>query len=133
MEIEKLSVYARGWQLDEKEVFDALESWEKSSPSLMEDRLLFYCYTCVLPKYASMERLYHGNWPKCPYCKKGMAIYDGDEFRSWRKRRADIIRTAIRRGLLRIFLETVEKCGGVKRWALLTNGILVVDSGYPAL
>jgi hypothetical protein len=76
-----------------------------------------------------MEKLYHDNWPKCPYCKRKIATCDGDEFRSWRKRRADIIRMTIRRGLLRIFLETAEKCGGVKRWALLTNGILVVDSG----
>jgi hypothetical protein len=44
MEIEKLSVYARGWQQDEKEILNALESWEKSSPSLMEDCLPFYCY-----------------------------------------------------------------------------------------
>jgi hypothetical protein len=129
MEIDKLPVYARGWiRLDEREILDALESWEKSSLPLWEDRLLFYCYSCGFPKYASMERLRHGHWPKCPYCKRRMAIYDDDELRRWRKKRADVIRAAISHGLLRIFSETAEKCGGVKKWALLTNGILLVDS-----
>jgi hypothetical protein len=129
MEIEKLPAYARGLRLDEREILSALESWEKSGLPLWEDRLLFYCYSCGFPKYASVERLRHGHWPKCPHCKRRMAIYDGDELRSWRKKLADVIRSAISRGLLRIFSETAEKCGGVKMWTLLNNGIFLVESG----
>ncbi len=46
--------------------------------------------------------------------------------RKRRKELADKIRTTLNCRLLRIFSEAFERCGGVKRWALLTNGVLEV-------
>ncbi len=56
-------------------------------------------------------------------------IYDVNVLRKRRKEPADKIRTALNRRLLRIFSEAAERCGGVKRWAPLPNGVLEVDSG----
>ncbi len=128
MDTNKLLTYARGWQLDEKEVLEALERWEEAALPLMWSRELFYCYDCGFPKYVSEKMLRHGQQPRCPICKKRMSIYDAHRLRRWRKELADKIRAALSRGLLRIFSEAAEKCGGIKRWALLTNGVLEVDS-----
>ncbi len=131
MDAEKLPTYARGWRLDEKEILEALERWEKRAVPLMDGCILFYCYGCGIPKYASEKMLLRGQRPKCPICKNKIDIYDVDVLRRRRKELAGNIRTALSRGLLRIFSEAAERCGGikrwVKRWALLTNGILEVD------
>lgn len=120
-------VYARGWRLDEREILDALERWEKVALSLMWGCVLFYCYDCRFPKYASEKMLLHGQRPRCPICKKTIDIYDVGRLRWWKKELTDRTRAMLSR-ILRIFSEAADKCGGVKKWALLTSGVLEVSN-----
>ena len=129
MEADGMLVYARGvWGPDvEKEILDALRRWEESALPLSWSRMLFYCYYCGFPKYASEKMLLYGQRPRCPICSEKMDAYDADRLRRWRRELADRTRAVLGRAL-RIFSEAADKCGGVKGWALLTSGVLEVSS-----
>ncbi|MFZ8809163.1 MAG: hypothetical protein ACO2PN_13805 [Pyrobaculum sp.] len=134
MEIKNLPVYERGWwgrgRDVEKTILNALERWQESTLSHLfpvPDRILFYCYDCGFPKYASEKMLMHGQRPRCPNCKERMNIYSSETLKKRRKELADITKAMLSR-VLRLFSEAAEPCGGATKWALLTNGVLEVSS-----
>jgi hypothetical protein len=83
MEMERLLMYATGFQLDEEAILNALGRWEVDVLPTMWGRVLFYCYDCGFPKCVSEKMLMRSQRPRCPICRDRMAIYDVGVGRNW--------------------------------------------------